>query len=360
MYFAIQTLNKDEYGNFSYNYGLLPLISIPFYSFIYYPLTVFHDKINIKVLRNLGLKISIICSLLVLISSFYINTIYAVILIVALVMAYIYEFKRRLFLITMDIPRMTILQLSRMFLFLSLLYFFPPSGGEGFFAILILSSFIAFFMVKSTVKNTVKSAKKSIDLSGFSTPILKSNLIDNVSVYGSSYLAIIYLDSSGLAELNAPRIVLGVFTILSLALENIIGRDVSEAAANKGKLLSALLPYKIYFIFAIAALIIMTIYRENITDFLLKSDYNSRGLTIYIYSGFIMVFTRPIIIYLRASRFNNLLPRISLMNFAFSLLALVFIHVAPTPENFIIVFLLTTLFQFIVNLYYHIKLSYAN
>ena len=318
---TVKLMSIEEFGDFSYILGFVPLCLIPSYAFSFYPITTNKLKHSSSSTLYLGLCSTILISFLVCSFLYFHNSSLIIPLFFSSLTSFFYERKRKIILNIENLKLTFVYHLSRpIFFFTILIFWFENLSAFNVLIFYSLANIIPYFIIKlNEIENDY-----TFEYYGLGLPILISNFFDNLGAFMSLYLSSIWLSNYDLASLNAPKVVIGFFTILTLSLENRLGFYLS----SKTKLVfKDVIGRSAVFITLGAFFMTLLIFFSNFfTSNIFGKEYNDKILIIYTLCGFLMLISRPFLIIIRSTKMTIKLSKFSVILVIVNIILIFFVR----------------------------------
>lgn len=324
----VRTLPAESFGHFSYAYYLFPFLSIIQHGLIQMPLMNLSGKheVDLTVFFAANLILSFCIGLgmsgffffglfivkFSLCHAFYFALFY--------LLFQNYEIIRRIIMIRGRKKSLLIADISRILLPFLLIFAAQDSGLVlsililGFFVLnLIFFPFDVFQRFKS--RQMLPYWRENWQ---FGRWVFANNIVQNISSNLFLYLGVVLLNTNELVSLNAPRVILGLGSILFLSMENIYTPKLQQIKDDICELFSKVLwifrDYSVFFILFYSLIILLLFFQAPLAKLLFKISPESSTIWAYLFVLGLSALYRPILIVLRFQGLDKSLFRSSLLS----------------------------------------------
>ena len=324
----VRTLPSVSFGYFSSAYYLFPLLSIIQHALIQMPLMNLSGKYDAELPRFLlanlvlsfclGLGVSALFALILLILN--VPTINIILFSLFYFLFQCYEIIRRILIVQEKKIKLLFADIFRFILPITLFY----SLGESkhilsilIFGFIFLNLiFMPYEIFKYSQRGISSFWKKNWQ---FGRWICANNIIQNISSNLFLYLGIVLLTTHELVSINAPRVVMGLGSILFLSMENIYTPKLHRTKKSFGRLSRMVVwifkDYAVFFVMFYSVLGIVFTLQGTISQILFKIPSEDSTMWAYIAVLGLSGIYRPILLVLRFSGLDKNLLRASLISF---------------------------------------------
>ena len=321
-----RTLPAAPFGYFTYAYYLFPFLSIIQHAVVQMPLmnlsgrygheTNSYFMANLVLSFSLGIGVSIIfASILLIIKTSFVDSI---LFSLFYFLFQFFEILRRILIVEKRKIRLLFADIIRFILPVSLL--FSLSQSTNILLILIIGFiFLNIFIFPYYIIYSYKSSLMLFFWTRnwrFGRWIIVNNIAQNLSSNLFLYLGVVLLTTDELVYLNAPRVVLGLGSILFLGMENIYTPKLHGIEEKRNKLLRQVMwiakDFRFFLVIFYALLLFVIFVHGRIAQFLFNIPSKDSIMWAYICVLALSGLYRPILIVLRHSGLDRELYKASL------------------------------------------------
>tara|TARA_B100000900_G_scaffold281780_1_gene241056 strand:+ start:342 stop:1574 length:1233 start_codon:yes stop_codon:yes gene_type:complete len=323
LFYSARNLDLEDFGNFSYAYSFIPLFSIPLISFVLFPLLNYYVKWknNEKEIEYINTKlyitifISFFSTIILFLIMMKINVLgHDIFFFITYFFFYqIYELLRKIFIVKNEIIISNFIECLK-FLSTCLVLFFLTNNQiwsvknilNSILFIIILSNFLYVIFAKIKLRKVTFLSKIYDQSYSFGKWIFLSNFTQNLSSNLFIFISALFLSSESIGMLNAPKLILGLSTVVLLAMENYYTPKIAEKVSLKStsfiiELRLLFLDLKWFYIIFCFFSIFLIFAQHIIMGFLFGNNFieSNNYLWGFVLIGFIFTLTRPFLILLR-------------------------------------------------------------